>query len=137
MTGKNDLREALVLVVLDGLKRRGKSPIQEYELHQLIRRLQPSAGTEFCYLDRPISYSYELTSYLKSLERSHYLNELIMVRNGWVPRLEYEVSLVGGAQAKERRERMQVADARFLARLEEELDEFASKYRPPVAINPR
>ncbi len=136
MATATDLREALVLLILDGLESRNLAPMREYELHQLVLRLQAFVGNVFHYLDTPISYSYELQDYLGSLERAQYVDELILVRDGWVPRLEYELSLVGRAQAKERRERLLVTDQNLVEQVDAELERFASSYRPPVAINP-
>ncbi|MEE9294371.1 MAG: hypothetical protein V3W34_05310 [Phycisphaerae bacterium] len=136
MRTAGDMRQGLVLLVLDGLERRNLAPMREYELHQLVRRLQAVVGASFRYLDKPISYSYELHSFLRSLEQSHYLDELILVRNGWVPRLEYKLNVVGRAQAMDERERFQESDPTILHRVDEELDRFASSYRPPVAISP-
>lgn len=137
MFGRTDIRQALVLLVLDGLEQRSLSPLREYELHQLVRRVQHVVGEPFRFLDKPISYSLDLQTFLKSLERSHYLDELILVRDGWVPRFEYQLGMIGRAEAQEQREQLSVKDPGSVQRIDEEIDRFASAYQPPTPINPR
>ncbi len=137
MPRTSDIRQALVLLVLEGLDRRNLTPMREYELHQLVRHLQAITGSFFRFLDKPISYSYDLQSYLKTLEQAHYLDELILVRNGWVPRFEYELSALGRAQAEEQRERLRLHEPHTLATMDNELDRFAGSFHPPEAISPR
>lgn len=137
MPSTSDSREALVLLLLKGLEQRNLTPMREYEFHQLVRRLQPTTGSAFRFLDEPISYSYDLQSYLKTLEQAHYLDEFILVRNGWVPRFEYELSALGRAQAEEKRERLRLDDPHTLATMDNELDRFAGSFRPQEPISPR
>jgi len=137
MVRDQDQRTALVLLLLDGLERRGLTPMREYEVHQLVRDLQRSVGQPFRFHDAPISYSYELNEHLRRLEKGHYLDEVILVRDGWVPRFEYELSGVGRAEALDTRERFRLIVPEILDDIERKLDEFCLSYRPPEPISPR
>jgi hypothetical protein len=131
------LHQRLVLTVLEALEARGLTPIREYELHQLIRRAQEGLQDEFAYADEPISYSFDLWAFLRFLEQGHYLDELIVVRDGWVPRFEYQLTLLGRAQSAEDRERLECLEPKLVGRVDRVVDEFAASYRTPAPIAPR
>ena len=130
-------REALVLLILDGLRRRKLTPIRQHELHQLVRHAQSSEEPAFRYLDKPISYSYPLQDCLTTLERSRCLSELISIRNGWVPRYKYRLDLLGQMRALEHRERLKVEDPGFLQQIETGLTGYEENYTSPVSVRPR
>ncbi len=134
LTQPNEDRRALVLLVLDGLRARHLTPIREYEFHQLVRGLQ--RNDSFRYLDRPLSYSYDLQGCLKQLDFAKFLDELILVRNGWVPRFEYAISDVGQAEAQDLYSRLQIDDPLYLRTIDHALDDFARNYQRPISINP-
>jgi len=137
MSRETDQQTAVVLLALDGLERRGLTPMREYEFHQLIRSLQPSLGDLFRFHDAPISFSYELSDQLRLLEMGRYLDEIILVRDGWVPRFEYELSAIGRAEALEMRDRLAVSVPETMDNIERRIEEFCSVYRPPEPITPR
>lgn len=137
MPATTNMREALVLLALEGLDQRSLTPMREYELHQLVRDIQEVVGAPFRFLDRPISYSLDLQTLLKSLERAHYVDELILVRDGWVPRFEYQLSMIGRAQAQEERDRLRTVYPDYIERIDEGLDRFGASFHPPAPINPR
>jgi|SRR5579862_5527677 len=131
------LREAVVLLVLEELDRRKLAPIREFELHQLVRSTQTVDATLFPYINEPIPYSFDLHSFLKGLEKHRYLDELVLMRDGWVPRLEYQLSPVGRAQALEDRELVLALNPNLSSKITEVVDKFASSYKAPAEINPR
>lgn len=128
-------REALVLAILSELDKRSLSPIREYDFHQLVRIIQDLSAA-FRFIDRPISYSYDLQEFLQRLEQRRLLDDLIIMRDGWVPRHEYQLSRVGHAEAKEKSEAIAESNPALLQRVQTEIHQFAQTYIPPADIKP-
>lgn len=99
----------LVLATLLALRRAGQNRVPEHLLHRLIHKV--SAGLPnpwFRFICRPIIYSGELYTCLKSMERDRLIDELIFVHNGWAPQHVYELTAIGLVEAEDRSERTKV-----------------------------
>lgn len=129
-----DIREALVLAILTELDRRNLSPVTEYDLHQLVRGVQPKEPETFRYIDQPISYSFDLQEYLRQLEKHQYLDDLLITGDSALPRHEYELRPIGRVQAQDQYQNLLIWRPDIVLSINELLDCFAKSHRPKREI---
>ena len=72
---------------------------------------------------------------LTELDRTEYVDEMLIVRNGWVPRYEYRLTRIGQAEGEEVRHRLKMEDPRLLSFVEAALHDYRRSYAP-MSISP-
>lgn len=128
-------RKDVVLLALSALEEMKMLPIGEHGLHDLVKRLQKLNPT-FRFPRAPIVFSFDLCDFLTYLDRTRFVDDMVLRRDGWVPWHEYTLSGVGRAEVLDIRDRYRIKAPQFLDTLAQTVKEFAVSYIPPVDISP-
>ena len=115
-------REA-VLLVLDAFAKRGLVRVRQYEVHKAVWKLISHLPLNLRFITSPTIYSDDLDSLLHELERSHLVNELLVVHNGWVPKRMYQMTTAGRMVVAEVEARVWQENKPTLKAITEALDE--------------